>query len=98
MTKIIAILLLLSALPLMGWRTDAQQKALVLTHLTIIDITGGPPKPDMTVVITGNQITDLGEAGLSRVRSWRDGACGWRIAEPRVTPTLKDYFKKRLRS
>jgi hypothetical protein len=46
MTKIIAILLLLSALPLMGWRTDAQQKALVLTHLTIIDITGGPPKPE----------------------------------------------------
>jgi imidazolonepropionase-like amidohydrolase len=63
MTKIIAILLLLSALPLVGWRTDAQQKALVLTHLTIIDITGGPPKPDMTVVVIGNQITDLGEAG-----------------------------------
>ena len=63
MTKFIAILLLLSALPLVGWRTDAQQKALVLTHLTIIDITGGPPKPDMTVVVTGNQITDLGEAG-----------------------------------
>jgi imidazolonepropionase-like amidohydrolase len=63
MTKIVAFLLLLFALLLVDWRTDAQQKALVLTHLTIIDITGGPPKPDMTVVITGNQITDLGEAG-----------------------------------
>ena len=63
MTKIITFLLLLSTLPLVGGRTDTQQKALVLTHVTIIDITGGPPKPDMTVVITGNQITDLGEAG-----------------------------------
>jgi hypothetical protein len=98
MTKIIAFLLLLSTLLFTGWRTGTEQKALVLMRLTIIDINGGPPKPDMTVVITGNQITDLGEAGLSRVRSWRDGACGWRIAEPRVTPTLKDYFKKRLRS
>ena len=63
MTKIIAFLLLLSTLLLTGWRTGTQQKALVLMRLTIIDINGGPPKPDMTVVITGNQITDLGEAG-----------------------------------
>jgi imidazolonepropionase-like amidohydrolase len=63
MIKIIASLLLLSTLLLAGGRTDSQQKALVLTHLTIIDSTGGPPKPDMTVVITGDRITDLGEAG-----------------------------------
>jgi imidazolonepropionase-like amidohydrolase len=63
MTKIIAFLLLLSTLILAGGRTDPQQKALVLRRLTIIDVTGGPPKPDMTVVITGAHITDLGEAG-----------------------------------
>jgi cytosine/adenosine deaminase-related metal-dependent hydrolase len=62
MIKITAFLLLAPTLLLAGARTDPQQKALVLTHLTIIDITGGPPKPDMTVVITGAHITDLGEA------------------------------------
>lgn len=62
MIKIIAFLLLLSTLLLAGGRTDPQQKALVLTHLTIIDVTGGPPKPDMTIVITGAHITALGEA------------------------------------
>src|SRR5215813_12417000 len=62
MIKNIAFLLLLSTLLLAGWRPDPQQKALVLTHLTIIDVTGGAPKPDMTLVITGAHITDLGEA------------------------------------
>src|SRR5262247_3982711 len=62
MIKITAFLLLAPALLLAGGRTDPQQKALVLTHLTIIDVTGGAPKPDMTVVITGDHITDIGEA------------------------------------
>jgi len=62
MIKIIASLLLLPTLLLAGGRTAPEQKALVLTHLTIIDITEGAPKPDMTVVITGAHITDLGEA------------------------------------
>jgi cytosine/adenosine deaminase-related metal-dependent hydrolase len=62
MIRIISFLLLSSILLLAGGRTDPQQRALVLTHVTIIDITGGPPKTDMTVVITGNHITDLGEA------------------------------------
>jgi imidazolonepropionase-like amidohydrolase len=64
MIKIIAFLLLLfPTLLLAGGSTGPLQKSLVLTHLTIIDVTGGPPKPDMTVVITGDHITDLGEAG-----------------------------------
>jgi len=63
MTKINAFLLLLITLLLAGGRTDTQQKPLVLRRLTVIDVTGGPPKPDMTVVITGDRITDLGEAG-----------------------------------
>jgi amidohydrolase family protein len=62
MGKIIAFLLLLPTLLLAGWKTDSQQKALFLTHVTIIDITGGAPKPDMTVVITGDHIADIGEA------------------------------------
>ncbi len=63
MRKTIAFLFFLPTLLLAGWKTYPEQKALVLTHLTIIDVAGGPPKPDMTVVITGDHITDLGEAG-----------------------------------
>jgi len=63
MMKTIAYLLLLPTLLVAGGRTYPLQKALVLTHVTIIDVTGGAPKPDMTVVITGAHITDLGEAG-----------------------------------
>jgi hypothetical protein len=63
MKKTTAFLLLLSTLLLAGGKADPEQKALVLRGLTIIDVTGGPPKPDMTVVITGAKITDLGEAG-----------------------------------
>jgi imidazolonepropionase-like amidohydrolase len=63
MRKIIALLFLLTTLLLAGVKTAPQQKALVLTNLTIIDVSGGPSKPDMTVVITGDRITDLGEAG-----------------------------------
>jgi hypothetical protein len=63
MRKIIASLILAPILLLAGGKADPQQKALVLTRLTIIDVTGGPPKPDMTVVINGAHITDVGEAG-----------------------------------
>src|SRR5262245_12969859 len=62
MRKILPFLLLLSTLLLGGGKSDLQ-KPLVLTHVTIIDVVGGQPKPDMTVVINGNQITDIGEAG-----------------------------------
>ncbi len=38
-----------------------QQKALVFTHVTVIDATGAPAKPDMTVVIKGGRIAALGK-------------------------------------
>ena len=37
--------------------------SLILTHVTIIDMTGSLPRPDMTVVITGNRIAGLGRSG-----------------------------------
>jgi len=40
---------------------------LVLTHVTVIDTTGGPAKPDMTVVIAGNRIVELGKSNKIRV-------------------------------
>ena len=40
-----------------------QQKTLVFTHATVIDATGAPAKPDMTVVVRGDRIEALGETG-----------------------------------
>jgi imidazolonepropionase-like amidohydrolase len=37
------------------------QTALVFTHVTVIDATGAPAKPDMTVVIKGGRIAALGK-------------------------------------
>ena len=70
--------------------SDGAQKndALVLTHITVIDCTGAPPKPDSTVIITGSQITAVGPqasisipapAALARLsmalrRAWRIGS------------------------
>ncbi len=39
------------------------QKALVFTHVTVIDATGAPVKPDMTVVVRGDRIEALGKTG-----------------------------------
>src|ERR1700730_14322579 len=43
-----------------------QSKALVITHVTIIDVKEGHTRPDVTVVITGNRIVELGDAGNIR--------------------------------
>ncbi len=40
-----------------------QQKALVFTHVTVIETTGAPAKTDMTVVIKGELIEALGKTG-----------------------------------
>src|SRR6185436_4019225 len=46
---------------------NTEANTLVFTHVTVIDMTGAPPKPDMTVVVTGNRITDLGQSGRVRI-------------------------------
>lgn len=48
-------------------RPDTESSALAFTHVTVIDMTGTPPKLDMTVVVTGNRITDLGQYGKVRI-------------------------------
>jgi hypothetical protein len=40
-----------------------------LTHVDVIDGTGGPVKRDQTVVISGNRISGVGPAGAVRVPS-----------------------------
>ena len=62
--------LLLCVLPLAQSRHHAQNsqpKQLVLTHVTVIDATGAPANPDMTLVITGDRITELGKTPNVRV-------------------------------
>jgi len=39
------------------------QATLIFTHATIIDTSGGPNKPDMTVFITPDRITDIKKTG-----------------------------------
>ncbi|MEI6506044.1 MAG: hypothetical protein WCO90_09225, partial [Planctomycetota bacterium] len=40
------------------------QRPLVFTHVTVIDATGAPAQPDMTVVVAGNRISALGKSGM----------------------------------
>jgi imidazolonepropionase-like amidohydrolase len=55
-------LVLLPALLPAQSKPDLQPEPLVLTHVTVIDVAGGLTSPDMTVVITDDRISDLGEA------------------------------------
>ena len=68
MRKGLTLLILLS--PLLSLVPQQAQRAkltsLVLAHVTVIDATGAPARPDMTVVIVGNHIAELGKAGEIR--------------------------------
>ncbi len=55
------MLFVLPALLIGQAKQNPQPKPLVFTHVTVIDATGAPAKPDMTVVIAGDRITALGK-------------------------------------
>ncbi len=55
--------LALLALPVYPLRHDLQQSYLAFAHVSIIDATGAPAMPDMTVVIVGDRITEIGKTG-----------------------------------
>lgn len=68
MTKTILLSLpLLAALILNLSAPNSRSRPLVFTHVTIIDVTGAPVKSDMTVVIDGNRISELGPSTTMRV-------------------------------
>ncbi|NUO81360.1 amidohydrolase family protein [candidate division KSB1 bacterium] len=48
-------------------RPRAASQAMAFTHVAVIDATGSPPQPNMTVVITGNRITALGKTGRVKI-------------------------------
>ena len=69
MGKILTILflLLVSALILGQAQPTPKSKPLVFTHATVIDATGAPAKPDMSIVIIDGRIITLGKTGRVRV-------------------------------
>ncbi|MDX2034150.1 MAG: amidohydrolase family protein [Blastocatellia bacterium] len=48
-------------------RLGSPAGTLALTQVTVIDATGGPAQPEMTVVISGDRIVELGKTGRVRV-------------------------------
>src|SRR5580704_11270955 len=45
----------------------ASSSALVFTHVTVIDATGAPAQPDMTVVIANGRIAEIGKSASVHV-------------------------------
>jgi hypothetical protein len=57
--KVPALLLILMSVGLL--KTEAQIRPLAFRSVTIIDMTGASPKSDMTIVISGGRIADVGK-------------------------------------
>ncbi len=60
-TACLTVVALAGALPARA--EDAPAKPLAITGVTVIDATGAPARPDMTVVVTGVRITAIGKSG-----------------------------------
>ncbi|MFN2510568.1 MAG: amidohydrolase family protein [Pyrinomonadaceae bacterium] len=67
MKNLLAFLLIILLPILLIAQTNPVNQTFVLTHVTVIDLTGTPPKSDMTVVITDNRIVALGRSGVVSV-------------------------------
>jgi imidazolonepropionase-like amidohydrolase len=58
---------LLLAVAVLVTGAAAQEPPLVIRHVSVIDATGAPPQPEMTVVIEGRRITRIGKSARVRV-------------------------------
>ena len=63
MKHLFALLLTILLPALLTVRTHPANRQLVLIHVTVIDMTGAPPKSDQTVIIAGNRIAALSKNG-----------------------------------
>src|SRR5450759_2096019 len=64
--KVFASLLFIFGLSTLGFAQEApptDRRPLAFTHVSVIDTTGGPVQPDMTVIVSGNHVTALGKTG-----------------------------------
>lgn len=57
------LLLILFVLPTAWSQPKAQQNILAISDVTVIDATGAPAKPNMTVIVTGDRITEIAQTG-----------------------------------
>ena len=63
MNRLVFLSILVLPAPLIAQpEQKPQPKPLAITHVTVIDCTGKPAQPDMTVIITGERITALAKA------------------------------------
>ena len=62
MKKAVLLLLMLVVTALGQSKPTAKSQRLTLIHVTIIDVTGAPAKPDMTVAIDGEKIVQIGQS------------------------------------
>lgn len=69
MKRALAVLLLcaMPVLILARPNQNSQPKPLILTHVTVIDATGATANADMTVIIIGDRITELGKTRAVRL-------------------------------
>ncbi len=61
-TGLIGLFVLLGLFPAQP-TGQVNKHTLVFTHATVIDVSGGPVRPDSVVVISGDRITDVGRFG-----------------------------------
>jgi hypothetical protein len=62
MKRRLSVFVLLLPLLIGGLAFDrSSEYCIAITDVTVIDATGAPPKPDMTVLITGGRIREIGE-------------------------------------
>ena len=63
MKKALALFLItLAVLFLIQTKQNSSHESLALVHVTLIDVVGGIAVPDVTVLITGNRIADVGKS------------------------------------
>jgi imidazolonepropionase-like amidohydrolase len=63
----IVLILILCALPAAWSQEQREAKSLVISDVTVIDATGAPAKPNMTVIITGDRITEIAKTGEASI-------------------------------
>jgi amidohydrolase family protein len=61
------LLLFLPALLAGQTRQNSQLRSLAFLHVTVIDATGAPPRPDTTVLIIGDRIAQIGKSETLRI-------------------------------
>lgn len=66
-TPIALVLILLPILLLVESKGDPQSESIVISHVTVIDVTNGQAKPDMTVVVTGDRISQIGDVEFESI-------------------------------